>query len=237
MRNRVWTVRGRPRGNHLPRSDTRALEYVAELSAKRGIDATELFNTFVDAWENGKATCQGLTIRSRTRKKGCVVFLITNEHLVVAQFPISETILRKRNPFEGFAFLPQPVRHVSEAKGRNALDTEPANIADLKAGMKSICLTARVTEISKPKLVLTRLNEYALFANATISDKTSTIKVPLWNERINNVSVNDRVQIEKASVTFFRGEKQLRIGRSGTIKVVESNPSNSPGPTMTCVAK
>lgn len=220
MRNRVWAVRGRPRGNDLSRSETRALEYLVDLSAKYGIDPTELFNAFVYAWENGKATCRKLTIRSRTRKKDFVVFLLTSEHVVVAQFPISETLLGKRNPFEGFAFPPQTARQVSEAKSRNTPDVEPVNIADLKAGMKSVSLTARVTEISKPKLVLTRLNEYALFANATISDRTSTIKMPLWNERINNVSVNDRVQIEKASVALFRGEKQLRIGRSGTVKVV-----------------
>lgn len=220
MRNRVWAVRGRPRGNDLSRSDTRALEYLVELSAKYGIDATELFNAVVYAWENGKATCQKLKIKSRTRKKDHVVFLITNEHIVAAQFPISETLLRKRNPFGGFASLPQAVRQAYEAKGRNTPGIEPMNIKDLKAGMKRVSLTARVTEISKPKLVVTRLNEYALFANATISDKTSTIKVPLWNERIKNVSVNDKVQIEKASVTLFRGEKQLRIGRSGTIKVV-----------------
>ncbi len=90
--------------------------------------------------------------------------------------------------------------------------------------MKRINLKARVTEISKPKLVLTRSNDYAVFANATLSDETSTIKLTLWNGRINMVSINDMVQIENANVIMFRGEKQLRTGRNGRLKVVQTNP-------------
>jgi hypothetical protein len=32
------------------------------------------------------------------------------------------------------------------------------------------------------------------------------------------------VQIENANVIMFRGEKQLRTGRTGRLKVVETNP-------------
>ena len=70
-------------------------------------------------------------------------------------------------------------------------------------------------------VVLTRFNDYVIFANATLSDETSTIKLTLWNGRINMISINDKVQIKNANVIVFRGEKQLRIGRNGTLKVVE----------------
>ena len=103
--------------------------------------------------------------------------------------------------------------------------------------MKGVNLKARVTEISKSKLVLTRLNEYALLATATLSDKNSTIKVPLWNERIHSISVNDKVQIDNASVTLFRGEKQLRIGRNGKLKIIESNSPPVAKNIAECIAK
>ena len=70
-------------------------------------------------------------------------------------------------------------------------------------------------------------NDYIVFANATLSDETSTIKLTLWNGRVNMVSINDMVQVENANVVMFRGEKQLRTGRNGRLKVVETNPKHA----------
>jgi len=187
---------------------------------KHQIDPTEFFNAFVHAWQNGKSTCRGLTIQPRIRKDKRGIFLITKDDTVVAQFSLSEEILKVPNPLDRFDFLRETVREFSAIRSRKIHNVGKVNIEDLKAGMKGVSLSARVTEISRPKLVLTRLNEYALFANATLSDKNNTIKVPLWNKRIDTVSVNDRVQIDNARVTLFRGEKQLRIGRNGTLTVV-----------------
>ncbi len=227
MRSRIWSARGRPRGNHLPRPDARALQYLVQLSMKHQIDPTEFFNAFVHAWQNGKATCRGLTIQPRVRKDNRGIFLITKGDAVVAQFSLSEEILQVPNPLDRFDFLRETIREFSAIKDRKIHNVGKVNIEDLKAGMKGVSLSARVTEISRPKLVLTRLNEYALFANATLSDKNDTIKVPLWNKRIDTVSVNDRVQIDNARVTLFRGEKQLRIGRNGTLTVVAGSFSHA----------
>jgi len=233
----MWGSRGRPRGRHYPRSDAVALEYLVKLSAKHQIDATEFFNAFVHAWENGKAVCRGLTIQSRIRKNGRCVFLITKDHIVVAQFPIPEEILREPNPLDRFDYLRESIKCIVPIKNEKVPKNGCVYIKDLKAGMKGISLRARVAEISRPKLVLTRLNEYVLFAKATLSDKNSTIKVPLWNERIHSVSVNDKVQIDNARVTVFRGEKQLRIGRNGKLKVVESNSPHAAESTVECIAE
>lgn len=237
MRNRIWTGRGRPRGSRHPRFDTRILEYLVELSTKRGINTTEFFNAIVHAWKNGKAMCRGLTIQCRIKKRGRVIFLITKGYMVVAQFPIPEYILKETNPLKGFDYVRERVRCASEMKERKALDTSHIRIKDLKAGMKRINLKARVTEISKPKLVLTRFNDYVVFANATLSDETSTIKLTLWNGRIHMVSINDTVQVENANVVVFRGEKQLRIGRNGTLKVVENSQLHESERTLECIAK
>jgi hypothetical protein len=48
------------------------------------------------------------------------------------------------------------------------------------------------------------------------------------------VSINDIVQIENANVIMFKGEKQLRIGRNGRLKIVES-PRHETEPTIPCV--
>jgi len=208
-----------------------------ELATKRGINTTEFFNAIVHAWRNGRATCRGLTIQCRTKKKGRAIFLITKGYIVIAQFPIPEEILKEANPLDGFDYVRERVRYASRMKERRALDTDHIQIRDLRAGMKRISLKARVIEISKPKLVLTRFNDYVVFANATLSDGTSTIKLTLWNGRIRMVSVNDMVQIVNANVILFRGEKQLRIGRNGTLKVIETTPITESEHTIQCLAK
>ena len=54
-------------------------------------------------------------------------------------------------------------------------------------------------------------------------DKTGTIKLTLWDAQIGSVSVGDAVQIRDAQAFAFRGEKQLRIGRKGTLSVEQKN--------------
>jgi ssDNA-binding replication factor A large subunit len=70
--------------------------------------------------------------------------------------------------------------------------------------------------------VFTRFGEYAHVSNALIADETGTIKLCLWNEKINAVSVDSVIQIENASVTKFRGENQLKLGKNGKLSIIEN---------------
>lgn len=219
-------MRGRPSGICHRGSDRRTLEYLAKLCVKHQIDTTEFFNALVQAWEKGEVTCHGLTIRSRAKKGNNIIFLVTKSHIVVAQFPMSQEILKMPDPLRELGLSHGETSQTCEVEERSASKTGSAQIKDFKAGMKGVNLRAKVIEISKPKLVLTRFNEYALLANATLSDRNNTIKVPLWNQRIQSISVNDNVQIENARVTLFRGEKQLNLGRTTTLRVVQSDPSH-----------
>jgi len=91
----------------------------------------------------------------------------------------------------------------------------------LKTGMKRISLKARVLAISRPQLALTKYNDYVMFSNVTLTDKTGTVKLTLWDGRINSLSIDDIVEVENANVTAYRGETQLRIGRHGRLRVIE----------------
>ncbi len=225
MRKRTWTGRGRPRGSHRAR-DIRILEYLVELATKHGISTREFFKAIVRAWKNGKAMCRGLNIQCRVKKRDCAIFLITEDCTVIAQFPIQEYVLKETNPLKGFDYVHERVKHAAKMKERKSLENHHIQIGNLKPGMKRISLKARVIEISKPKSVLTRFFDYVVFANATLADETGKINLTLWNARINMISINDIVQIENANVIMFRGEKQLRTGRNGRLKVVETNPIN-----------
>ena len=89
--------------------------------------------------------------------------------------------------------------------------------------MKGVNLKARVLAISRPRQALTKYNTYIVFANATLTDETGTVKLTLWNGRINTLSVNDAVEIENANVTAYKGETQLKIGKKGKLRVIEDH--------------
>jgi len=186
-------------------------EYLAFLSIKYEVDPDKLFYALISAGENEKATCGNLSIKCRSKLNGKTVLLITEGQKVVAQFPIPEEFLLKRgNPIKDLINPDMVRRHANkENKKQHFLQ-----IRDLRSGMKEVNLKAKVLEVARPTLVFTRFGNYASVANALIEDETGTIKLCLWNEQINSISAGDTVQIGNARVSTFRGERQLRIGKS-----------------------
>lgn len=217
-----WTLRGRPRGRFHSYYDIRLLEYIADIAVRYGVDPKEFFRKFADAWEDRKSTCSVLTIECRRKAKESAIFLVTAGYRVVGQFPVSEYLLRETDPLKEFEYAMKRSRRILMNE-RTSSELVCLRIRDLKAGMKRVCLKAKVVEISEPKLTLTRFNDYVMLANATLQDETSTIKLTLWNDRIETVSVNDVLQIENANVIVFRGELQLKMGKNGRLTVLSKN--------------
>jgi len=186
-------------------------EYLAFLSIKYEVDPDKLFYALISAGENQTSTCGNLSIECRSKLHDRTVLLITKGPKVVAQFPIpKEFLLERNNPIKDLINPDMLHRHL------NKKNKEPhfLHIRDLRAGMKEVNLKAKVLEIARPTLVFTRFGNYASVANALIGDETGTIKLCLWNEQINSVCAGETVQIENARVSMFRGERQLRIGKS-----------------------
>jgi len=205
------------------RSKTSPAEYLAFLSAKYDVDADVFFNALVSAGENRRSTCGNLSIECRDKQKDRLVLLITTGSRVVAQFPVlEEFLLRQGNPIKDVESFDLLYRHET-GKGRGS---ELLPIRDLRVGMKGVNLKAEVVDITKPTFVVTRFGNHASVANALISDETGKIKLCLWNEQIKQVSVGDLVQIENARISTFRGEKQLRIGKNGTVRVAQDVVAN-----------
>jgi replication factor A1 len=193
-------------------------EYLAFLSIKYEVDPDKLFYALISAGENQESTCGDLLIKFRDKLQDKIVFLITKGSKVVAQFPISNEFLsEKSNPIKNLSKTNLLRRHQIRKDGSPYF----VHIVDLRTGMKKVSVKARVLEIARPILVFTRFGNYASVANAVIADETGTIKLCLWNEQIESVSVGGNIQIENASVSTFRGERQLRIGKRGMLSTVE----------------
>jgi replication factor A1 len=205
------------------RNKTSPGEYLAFLSTKYEVDADSLFHALISAEENRKSKCGNLSIECRGKQRNKIILLITKDSKVVAQFPVSrEFLLEQNNPIKDAQKADVLCRHLIKK------DREPHSfqIKDLRIGMKKVSLRAEVLEIAKPMLVFTRFGNYATVTNALIADKTGQIKLCLWNEQIDSISIGETIQIENASISTFRGERQLRIGKKGILHSVESMIAN-----------
>jgi len=96
-----------------------------------------------------------------------------------------------------------------------------AKIEDLRAGMKKVNVTAEVLETSEPAKVHTQFRDNALVSNALIGDETGKILLCLWDQQVNAVSAGDCIEVKNAHVALFKGDKQLRLGKNGTVTVLE----------------
>ena len=220
-KGRVWRGRGRfsnrrdrgrlPRGMH-SHKDRRLLAYLARIAVKNKVDSHTFFSAILDAWHHGESQCNQLSIVCRKKTQESAIFLFTIDRRVVAQFPISTAILQGRNDLEEY------VRLIYSSP---QIDVANPQIEDLKVGMKKVSLTAKVVEIPKPIQVYTRWGSMASVSNALIADDTGSIRMSLWNHQITMIAQGDAIQIEKGKVTRFRGELQLRIGRAGSLSVIE----------------
>lgn len=193
-------------------------DYLYFLAVKYEIDFNVLFRGLIQAREKEEVSIGKLSIECRQKARNHDVFLITEGYKVVAQFAAPKYFLE--HPYQtGELKLLHLFRQVSKPDAYKA----SRHVGDLRCGMKRINLKARVLEVSKTTLVFTRFGEYARVANALIADETGTIKLCLWNEKINAVSVDSVVQIENATVSKFRGETQLRLGKGGRLEIIESS--------------
>ncbi len=96
-------------------------------------------------------------------------------------------------------------------------------IGELKPGMKRVDVRGKIVDVENPRDVQTKFGPGQV-ATATLQDESGSVKVTLWNENINKVSVNDTIQIENGYVDSFRGQLQLNVGRYGKILVNPTAP-------------
>ena len=191
-------------------------EYLAFLSVKYSVDPDRFFQALASTKENQKARCGSLSVECRGKTRGERIFLIMEASRIVAQLRVEEDFLVEGgNPLSKFMDTDRIRKYV--AKKSNMFQS--SFIRDLRVGMRHVNLDAKVLEIPEPVSVYTRFGNSAVVVNALIGDATGTIKLCLWNSQVSCVSVGDTIQIRNASAFAFRGEKQLRVGNKGTLRV------------------
>jgi replication factor A1 len=216
MAKQIWRGRGRPPNSMPSYKDGRILENLARIAMLHKVDSNEFFDRIVEAWNHDGSECGQLTVKCRKRTRNSAIFLFTNGRKVVAQFPISNAILQGKNQLE--SYTETILARISSVKNFEGVTSK---IGDLKVGMKRVSLKAEMLEIPKSRIVYTRYGTTACVSNALIRDETGSMKMSLWNQQIDMVHKGDVVDVKNGEVAWFSGERQLRLGRSGSLSVIE----------------
>ena len=179
----------------------------------------DLFQSFVSARERGKSKVHALAVEYRGSIKKQAVFLVTKESAVVGQFRIDEELLQRRNMrFESWMDTDKVRKQIERQNTANS----QKSIQELRHGMKKVNVDAEVIETTTLSHVQTQYGNTATVTNATIGDGTGSIRLCLWNEHARRVLKGDFIQIKNASVSSYKGERQLSIGKTGTVNVVNN---------------
>ena len=198
-------------------------DQLAFIATQHEVYPTELFQALIDAKEQGKVVVSDLTVEYRGNVTNQAIFLITKDSKVIAQFRVpDETLARTDVSFDN---------SMDSSKVRKEIARQnPApshfKIENLRVGMKKINVTAEVLQTAEPSKVHTQFRDNAVVSNASIGDETGKILLCLWDQQINSVHTGDYIEIKNAHVAMFKGEKQLRLGKNGTITVLEKPIGN-----------
>jgi len=95
-------------------------------------------------------------------------------------------------------------------------------INEMMRGMSSITVGGKIVDKSEPRRVQTRYGLRSV-ADTTLEDETGSIKLSLWEEKIDSVNIGDKVKINGAYVTAFRNELQLNIPLYGKLETTKEN--------------
>jgi len=216
MAKQIWRGRGRPLNSMPSYKEGRILENLARIAMLHKVDSNEFFDRIVEAWNHDGSECGQLTIKCRKRTRNSAIFLFTNGRKVVAQFPISNAILQGKNQLE--SYTETILARTSSVKNFEGVTSK---IGDLKVGMKKVSLKAEMLEIPKSKIVYKRYGTTACVSNTLIRDETGSMKMSLWNQQIDMVHKGDVIDVKNGEVAWFSGERQLRVGKSGSLSVIE----------------
>jgi replication factor A1 len=193
-------------------------DQLAFISAQHNVYPTELFQSLVHAKEHGKSVCEDLAVEYRGSLNNQAIFLIKKGSNVISQFRVFEEMLSKTNvSFDNS----MDTSRVRKEIAKQTPTPSHVKIGDLREGMKKVNVIGEVLQTSEASKVHTQFRDNALVSNAWIGDETGKVMLCLWDQQVNSVSMGDHIEVRNAHVASFKGEKQIRLGKNGTITRLE----------------
>ena len=193
----------------------RDLDSIVLIASKYDLDPKQLVDAFSQALENGICQLGSLEISRRAVNQNTASLLITKEKKIVSQFSVDLEMITNPNVRDYIKKIAMPEKIVkTDTTGRKL------KISELMFGMKGVNVTAEIIKIPPVKRVDTKWGSEAFVSNARVVDETGSIMLSLWNNQIDMVHVGDEVELKNCNVARFIDELQLRLGRKGTMSVL-----------------
>jgi replication factor A1 len=214
-------TRGRSRAPWRSPSSVISLDYLVRISKKYELDSSPLLDCIQRAWTQGESSFDSVSVKRRQTMGNDGIFLITQNDQIMTQLKLAPVQLEQLRKSGLHNLLSED--YAMDMRAR----PEPENltIKDLTARTKRFNLQVKVTEKSTPRIVLSQWGKERLLSIATIKDRSGTIKLPLWNDQIEMVSIGDILRIENAQLKKFQGELNLRVGKFTMLRIVEKEDS------------
>lgn len=89
-------------------------------------------------------------------------------------------------------------------------------INELRDGQRKVDIEGIITDVKNPRDTKTG----SKVANATLEDDTGQVKLPLWDEQIEQVAKGSRVRVLNGYTNAYNGEVQLNVGKYGRLEVL-----------------
>ncbi|WP_455278164.1 hypothetical protein [[Eubacterium] cellulosolvens] len=214
--------RGRPNGRRQAMPEMTRLWYLIWISKKYELETHKFFESFQDAWAHEKSSYKGISIQCRQKTENDGVFLVTQDQKVITQLRLTKATLEHLLEVD---LEKIPWNKTGLTRKIEKLKPIDMKIKDITSKIKWVNLKAKVVKKPIATIVYSRFGNNPLgLSTSTISDKTGSIKMPLWNNQINMVSIGDTIQIDNGRVKTFRGELQVSVGKSGKMKVIKDKP-------------
>ena len=212
MTPRYKERRGRPKGRSGQDYDN--LESMVLIACKHDLEPKQLIDAFFEALQNDVSHIGSLKITCRNVNQDSATFLITKEEKVVWQFPVKLEIITNPRLRDSIKEITIPKSLKVDEKGRNR------KIGELSFGMKGVNVIAKIVEVPPARNVMTRFGTFATVSNVMVADETGSVRLGLWNDKIERFHKGDEVELSTCKVSRFRGALQLSLGRKGTISTI-----------------
>jgi replication factor A1 len=100
-------------------------------------------------------------------------------------------------------------------------------ISELKPKMSGVNAEFEVVEKGDVR-EFNKFGKSGRVCNAVVQDDSGKIKLSLWNEDCDRISLGDKLKLTEGYVNEYQGELQLTSGRSGKLEVVGKGSGDAP---------
>jgi len=198
----------------------RNLIYLSKIINKYDLSPEKIVDYLNKAKQNGHLSQGKFELKVREKSDDFTTFTLIFDGNIVSQFRLENKLMDY--PESSKHKLKELLLRMPPRKERQK--TSDYKIDELRRGLKSINLKAKVVEKSPTKEVYSRSGRKLRLSTARVSDDTGEIKLTLWNDQINLVTEGDSIRILNANVKSFRGEKMLNLSsRTGRIEIIRND--------------